>query len=496
MNAQVQRALIAEPAIACPEAPILALGVQRVLLRSWLVVSDAFVLGFAFLAAYWVRFDLHLTLAPEVVPYPAFYPALALILTLISILVFASFRLYDPHGLLGGVSEYSRTFSACSTSTMIVVVATFLVPQFVVSRFWMVSAWLLSFVMVALNRFVCRRMVYALRRQGYFLTPTVIVGTNEEAVTLALDLSDWRTSGLRVVGFVSARTDLRKRLSLPILGSTSQIQQIIEDYGIEDLIVAITAIKREELLELCEQVNPLPGVHMRLSSGLYELLTTGVTVRTMGRVPLLSLNKARLEPGETCIKTVLEYSLALAGLLVLLPLLGVIALLIKLDSPGPAVYRRRVLGVSGKQFSAFKFRTMHVNGTEILKKNPQLMEQLRHDHKLKHDPRVTRVGGWLRKLSFDELPQLFNVILGQMGLVGPRMITPEEVEKYGRNGLNLLTVKPGITGLWQVSGRSDLSYDERVQLDMYYVRNYSVWLDLQILFVQTLPAVLKSRGAY
>jgi lipopolysaccharide/colanic/teichoic acid biosynthesis glycosyltransferase len=139
---------------------------------------------------------------------------------------------------------------------------------------------------------------------------------------------------------------------------------------------------------------------------------------------------------------------------------------------------------------------MYVNGNDMLRGTPELQHRLRTDHKLKEDPRVTRVGRWLRKYSLDELPQLLNVLFGQMGLVGPRMITPDEAEKYGRHRLNLLTVKPGITGLWQVSGRSDLSYDERVRLDMYYIRNYSVWLDMQILFVQTVPAVIHGRGAY
>jgi lipopolysaccharide/colanic/teichoic acid biosynthesis glycosyltransferase len=193
------------------------------------------------------------------------------------------------------------------------------------------------------------------------------------------------------------------------------------------------------------------------------------------------------------IKGVLEYSLALGGLIVLSPLLLLLAVLIKLDSPGPLLFRRRVLGVSGKVFDAFKFRTMHLNGDALL--GPELQEELRTHHKLKEDPRVTRVGKWLRKYSLDELPQLLNVILGQMGLVGPRMITEAEAEKYGRHRLNLLTVKPGITGLWQVSGRSDLSYEDRVNLDMYYIRNYSVWLDLQIV-AQTIPAVIHGRGAY
>jgi lipopolysaccharide/colanic/teichoic acid biosynthesis glycosyltransferase len=154
------------------------------------------------------------------------------------------------------------------------------------------------------------------------------------------------------------------------------------------------------------------------------------------------------------------------------------------------------LGIGGLEFDAFKFRTMVVNGDEVLANYPALQEELATTHKLKDDPRVTRVGRILRQLSLDELPQLFNVLLGQMSLVGPRMISLDEAKEYGRMKLNLLTVKPGLTGLWQVSGRSDLSYEERVRLDMDYVRNYSIWLDLQILFFQTLPVVLKGHGAY
>ena len=153
------------------------------------------------------------------------------------------------------------------------------------------------------------------------------------------------------------------------------------------------------------------------------------------------------------------------------------------------------MGLNGRKFYALKFRTMHENGEEILNQHPELKEELARTHKLKNDPRVTWIGNFLRKISFDELPQLFNVLMGSMSLVGPRMISPEEVAMYKQFDMNLLTVKPGITGLWQVSGRSDISYDERVRLDMYYIRNWSIWLDLQLL-VQTIPAVLKSRGAY
>jgi lipopolysaccharide/colanic/teichoic acid biosynthesis glycosyltransferase len=171
----------------------------------------------------------------------------------------------------------------------------------------------------------------------------------------------------------------------------------------------------------------------------------------------------------------------------------------KLTDPGPVIYRRRVVGVGGKEFDAFKFRTMVVNSNEVLRelleRDPHAREEYERYYKLKRDPRITRIGNFLRKTSIDELPQLFNVLKGEMSIVGPRMITMEEVEKYGRWGLNLHTVKPGITGLWQTSGRSELTYEERVRLDMRYIRNYSIWVDIQIM-VQTIPAVLMSKGAY
>jgi len=198
---------------------------------------------------------------------------------------------------------------------------------------------------------------------------------------------------------------------------------------------------------------------------------------------------------DSLLKMALDYGLGIPLLIVSLPIMAVIAIMIRFDSPGPIFYRRRVMGVNNRQFDAFKFRTMYINGDEILAQSEELQRELAEKHKLKNDPRITRVGKILRKLSLDELPQLFNVLRFEMSLVGPRMISPEEMKEYNQWGMNLLTVRPGITGLWQVSGRSDLSYAERVRLDMHYIRNWSIWLDLQLL-IQTIPAVLRRRGAY
>lgn len=183
------------------------------------------------------------------------------------------------------------------------------------------------------------------------------------------------------------------------------------------------------------------------------------------------------------------------GLLVLLPFLPIVALLVKIDSPGPVFHRRRVLGLGQTPFDAFKFRTMVVDGDAVLAAHPDLRDQLKREGKLKNDPRITRVGYWLRRLSIDELPQLFNVLRGQMSLVGPRMISPPELAQFGAYGAELLTVRPGITGLWQVSGRADLAYENRVQMNIRYIRTRNVWMDFKILLM-TLPAVFTGKGAY
>jgi len=194
-------------------------------------------------------------------------------------------------------------------------------------------------------------------------------------------------------------------------------------------------------------------------------------------------------------KTFIDYALTLVGVVLISPLLILLALIVKLDSPGPVIYRRRVMGRGGTQFDAWKFRTMVINGDEILAAHPNLKVKWERDQKLEDDPRVTRSGNWMRKLSLDELPQLFNVLRGQMSLVGPRMFAPVERVRYGDAVDEILSVKPGITGLWQVSGRSNLSYADRARLDLEYARTRSVWMDLKLLLL-TVPAVLQKRGAF
>jgi exopolysaccharide biosynthesis polyprenyl glycosylphosphotransferase len=276
----------------------------------------------------------------------------------------------------------------------------------------------------------------------------------------------------------------------------SHLDGIIENYNVREVILASSSItSRDKLLEIFQTYGLSDRVNVRMSSGLYEIMTTGLRVREFAFVPLVCVNKVRLTGFDNFLKLLLDYGLTIPALIFLSPVMLLIAIAVRLDSPGPIIYRRRVMGVNNTMFDAFKFRTMRVDGDEILAKSVELQQELNSKYKLKNDPRITRLGSILRKTSLDELPQLFNVLRYEMSLVGPRMIHPDEMKEYNQYGMNLLTVRPGITGLWQVSGRSNLTYADRVRLDMQYIRNWSIWLDLQLL-VQTIPAVLKSRGAY
>lgn len=452
----------------------------------------------AFLIAYWLRFYGSITVSPEVFPTPEVYTTLGVMLLPFWLTTFALFKLYDERMLLAGLEQYGRVLNACTLAMMFVIFATFVVRSAPpLSRGWLLMVWALSIFLVCFFRFWARRVAYVLRRRGRFLEPTVVIGLNPEGIALAHQFSDPATSGLRLRGIIGeTRERTTQTAGLPVLGSIDTLAGVIEQQAITEVIVAASALTPEQLLSVTQVIARYPGVRLRLSSGLYEVLTTGMQLSTVNSVPLMTVNRLRLDTGDRFLKRGLDVTIVLLLAPILIPVFLVIAALVRLDSPGPAFFGRRVVGMGGREFSALKFRTMYRNGDEVMERYPELKEELRLNHKLKDDPRVTRVGRVLRKFSLDELPQVINVLLGQMSLVGPRMIHVSEVEKFGRMRDNLFTVKPGLTGVWQVSGRSDLSYEDRVRLDMLYIRNYSIFMDMKILFIETPPAVLFGKGAY
>ena len=471
---------------------------QKRLFVGGLVIWDVLCLCLAFGLAYILRFHGFLDIFwKDVTPNSESYQYLSLALLPVWLALFAIYHLYNWQTLLGGLQEYTAIFNACVVGAVLVAVVQFFSEQFFIAHGWVALVWVLALLLVMFGRFIYRRFGYTLRRHGFLTSPTLILGVNGEGKALGDQLLEWPTSGLNILGYLDDKLPVGRRItgSLYVLGKLDELDDLIRKYQVAELVITSSAIPRSTVLKIFGRYGVSTEIELRMSSGLFDILNTGLHVKEMGYVPLIGVNRVRLSTGEALLKRFFDISFSLAGLIILSPFFLILTIWIRRNSPGPAFYRRRVLGLNGKQFDAFKFRTMRVNGDQILAAHPELQAELKANYKLKDDPRVTHLGAFLRKFSIDELPQLFNVLRGEMSLVGPRMITPPELKEYGQWGMNLLTVRPGLTGLWQVSGRSDVSYEERTRLDMFYIRNYTIWFDV-LLVMRTIPAVLGKKGAY
>ncbi|MEM9976874.1 MAG: undecaprenyl-phosphate galactose phosphotransferase WbaP, partial [Cyanobacteria bacterium P01_D01_bin.2] len=295
--------------------------------------------------------------------------------------------------------------------------------------------------------------------------------------------------------------DVTKHGSLegvPVIGNLAQAPVLANRDQIPYAIMAMPGVHRDRLLYVAQRYGrAFP--HLLIIPDLFGMASLWVAARDLGGVLGLESRQQLLLPGPKLAKSLLDNCLTLLVGIVCLPLIALIALTIRLDSPGPIFYAQVRIGRRGRPFKAWKFRTMVPNADKVLKeylhRQPELRTHWDQDHKLKYDPRITRVGRWLRRTSLDEMPQLWNVLRGEMSLVGPRPIVHDEVRRYADKFELYTQVLPGLTGLWQVSGRNNITYEERVNLDAYYVRNWSVWLDLYIL-IRTVWVVLMGDGAY
>jgi exopolysaccharide biosynthesis polyprenyl glycosylphosphotransferase len=454
------------------------------------VARDAVAVGAAFSLAYLLRFRWEVVPATDSPPAAPYFAPLALVIPG-WVVLFAAYGLYrDRPG--GFADEAARVASAVSVGMMGVLAATFFYRQFSYSRLWILFAWTLSLLLVLWARGVHRMVHRALRARGIDVRHVLIVGTGPEARALAALLRSRPEYGQRPVGFVDG--DAGEVDGLPVVGSPQDVLAAVRRTGAHRVIVALPAEARQTILQVAAACREA-SVPFAIVPDLYTLVASGAEVELLDRLPLLTLREDPLAGWGRRLKDALDVAGALVGLLVTLPLCAVIALLITLDSPGPVFYRHRRIGKGGVPFTAYKFRTMVADAEQRLARDPNLRERFSRAYKLPDDPRVTRVGRWLRRTSLDELPQLLNVLRGEMSLVGPRPVVEEELARYGPWERRLLCVKPGLTGLWQVLRHHDLDYDRRVSLDLYYIDHWSVGLDLKIL-LRTLPSVIAGRGAY
>jgi exopolysaccharide biosynthesis polyprenyl glycosylphosphotransferase len=465
-----------------------------------LVLTDAAAIVGSVAMAQLVRFGANpATFRSEVVVYS--YTAISAVLILVWFSALILFRSREPRVLGTGVEEYRRVARASATLFGTVAVVSYLL-KLEVARGYLAVALPLGLLSLLLTRWLWRKWLVNQRSDGRFVSTVIVVGSHSAAAAMAKEFERMRGAGYRVAGVCVPGWGTGKGDSVnvdghpvPVLGDETAVIDALEATRANVVAVSNTEYLgtggMRALAWRLEEVD----ADLVVAPGVIDVAGPRLQIHPVAGLPLLHVDKPQYRGAVKSRKLALDLLGATMWLLLLWPLFLIVAILIKLDSRGPVFYRAERIGLNGKPFTMVKFRTMIVNAEQcriaLLGRN----EGGGPLFKMRHDPRVTKVGRWLRRLSIDEVPQLINVLLGQMSLVGPRPPLRSEVATYSGDVHRRLLVKPGITGLWQVSGRSDLSWEESVRLDMFYVENWSLIQDLVIIW-RTIGAVFRSTGAY
>ena len=368
----------------------------------------------------------------------------------------------------------------------------------VVSRLFVGFTWIFSFNLILSFRYIIKSF---LNKHKLLQIPVLLVGAGRTAELVLKSFRHDTGFGYRVIGFVDDHPVSRQLAKeYPILGGFADVEMIVRETAVEHVIITAPGLSNKEMLTMVDRLQPYVK-HLSFVPDFIGLPVGNLEVGSLvdESMMIIGVRNNLASIWNRALKRVFDLAMSLLGLVVALPAGILIALAIYIDSPGPVIFAHLRIGQRKKVFPCYKFRTMvpdaEVKLREYLLEHPEAEAEWQESFKLKEDPRITRVGRFLRKTSLDELPQLINVLKGEMSLVGPRPIVRREIIKYGEYFRDFALVPPGITGMWQVNGRSDTTYDERVHMDSWYVRNWSVWIDL-VYLLKTIKVVISGRGAY
>jgi exopolysaccharide biosynthesis polyprenyl glycosylphosphotransferase len=491
------------------------------LVKSLLVITDIVLTISSFALAFYLRHqDLVLrqsaggvfTWSREFAPYALLLP----LVIPIRLLLLRYYDLYRLRGEFSFVEDMARVFRATAIASLLIVAATFMYRggvayrTFSYSRAVFLFDFLLAFASIGGVRMLLRSAQVLVRRRGVNLIPTLIVGRGPEAVLCIQEMRARPELGYRVIGIVDneplAAAAGSTFQGVPIIGTLRTLPEAIRESGANEVIISDPNVPGEALFEVMIQTGRRRGVEFRIAPTLLNCLPSKTEIDQVGSLPMVTLFRSPLSNSARLIKRGSDLIIAGMALALLSPIWLLIALLIKLDSRGPVFYRQERVGMDGRVFLFYKFRSMRADTDDAAHREFQrryiggqpdtnLGDEERPAYKLLADDRVTGLGRILRRTSIDELPQLFNVLRGDMSVVGPRPPIPYEVESYELWHRKRLDMKPGITGLWQVSGRNRLPFDEMVRMDLYYIENWSLLLDIKII-LQTLPVMWRGEDAY
>jgi Undecaprenyl-phosphate galactose phosphotransferase WbaP len=473
---------------------------KKLISLSSLIFSDLLVIFLSFSLAFFLRAQV----LPEIFPL---YKRIGLLpfsqfinqfyFMLVWLLVFAYEKLYTKRFPFW--EEARVILKSATISSVLIMIAIFLTRSHLgYSRTVVTLAWIFSLVLFPLFRVITKKLLISLK---FWKKKLIIIGFNPTGRLVVNSLMKNKTMGYDVLGFIDDDSDTwgKSYKGIKVIGSTSDLDYFSKKYCSKDIMIIIPPFphkKLRDLLNLCESISE----SMWIVPQNGDFITEGVDIENLGETIALFIKRNLHKPWNIAIKNLFDILLTLVLITLLLPFWIVITIAIKLNSKGPFLYRQKRIGRKKETFKLFKFRSMYVDNetrlNQYLDKNPAAREEWNSHHKLKnHDPRVTGIGKIIRKFSLDELPQFFNVLWGNMSLVGPRPYLPEELTGKIEFIELISRVKPGMTGLWQISGRSDLTFEERMKLDEYYIRNWSLWLDIVIL-LKSARLLYSSKGAY
>ncbi|HVT66040.1 MAG TPA: sugar transferase [Mycobacteriales bacterium] len=464
--------------------------------RLQLLVVDLLIIVDSTLLADYLRFGRSSSGVQFSGGYGVSYAALSLVLAPLWLGALAAARTYEMRFLGVGEDEYKGVVRASWwLMAVIAVVAYAFRIQF--ARGYVAIALPVGTVLLLVARYIQRKILHRGRRRGRYCHRVLAIGGREGVEAFAAELEGESYLGLALVGVCLPSPDAAATVrGAPVLGSLTQVLVAAAQCEADTIAVTVgRGMNREVLRKLAWDLEG-SGIDLVVDPELLDVAGTRILARPAIGLPFVHVDEPELSGPRQALKASVEWCFAALAVLLLSPLIVALLIAIRADSPGSPVFRQTRVGKNGREFTVFKLRTMHVDAESLL-------ESLREQNeaadgllfKMRDDPRITRVGRLLRKWSLDELPQLWNVLLGDMALVGPRPPLPSEVAAYDREVGRRLLVRPGITGLWQVSGRSDLSWKESVRLDLYYVENWSLALDAMIVW-KTVFAVFRREGAY
>nr|WP_231515395.1 sugar transferase [Herbidospora cretacea] len=451
-----------------------------------MIVSDILCALLAGGVAVVVRFG-------EVTPYVEPYALSSAALPFLWVVVVGLSRAYEPRFAGVGSEEFRRVARAGVMLTAAVAVVAY-VTKIDVARGYVIIALPLMTVLTLLARYALRRRLHRKRTRLQCMRRVIAVGHQGSVADLVRLLQKERYHGMHIVGACLPDEGAGVAdVGVPVLGGFSDVPLVVAQAQADTVaVLACPELDGSALRRLAWRLEK-SRTDLVVAPALMEVAGPRTTIRPVAGMPLLHVEHPELAGGRRLVKNVFDRVVAGLGLLLVSPLFVLIAVAVRATSPGPAFFRQTRVGKDGRTFTIVKFRTM---GVDAESRKVELASDIDGVlFKIRHDPRVTRVGAFLRRHSLDELPQLVNVVKGDMSLVGPRPPLPEEVARYGDDVRRRLLVRPGMTGLWQVSGRSDLSWEEAVRLDLRYMENWSLTLDLQIMW-KTWSAVARGSGAY